>query len=148
MVRGEDRHHGLDLLAQGTVHAFGVDVTGQRRVDGADEAFADAVGQRVGVADPVGVHHHDEVHPGDRAGGFGDGLEDLGGVGGAQRLLQPGGVRDGLGDRDGAVAGLTVDVVARLEHQRQDRTGREQHHDRHLEDEYLAGDASRAISAQ
>ncbi|GGS82086.1 hypothetical protein GCM10010286_03340 [Streptomyces toxytricini] len=62
--------------------------------------------------------------------------------------MQPERVRKGFGDGHRPVAGLALDVTAGLQHQRQHGPGGEQHHDRHLEDEYLCGDAPRALPAQ
>lgn len=136
-----DRHDRLDLLAERAVHALGVDLTLQRGLDVADESFPDAVRLGVAVPDAVGVHHHDEVHPGGLARGLGEGLERLGRVGRLEGVLEAQGVGEGLGDGHRPVACLAFGVVARLEDQGQQGPGREQHHDRHLEDEYLSGDA-------
>ncbi len=141
-----DGDHRLDLLAQGSLDALGVDLALQRGLDGSDEPFTDAVGLGMAVADAVGVHHHDEVDPGGLARLLGEGLQEHGGVGRLQRGLEAQLVREGLGDGHRAVACLTVDVVPRLEHQGQQGPGREQDHDRHLEDEYLAGDASESVA--
>ncbi|WP_241695290.1 hypothetical protein [Streptomyces sp. C] len=55
-------------------------------------------------------------------------------------------MREGLRDGDRPVARLTVDVVAGLQEQRQEGTGGEQHHDRHLKDEHLSGDALESLA--
>ena len=81
-----DRHHGLDERAEGAVDLLGEGLALQRRAEGADELLADAVRLRMGVADPVGVHHDDEVHLGLDPGGLGPRLEHRRRIVGAQRL--------------------------------------------------------------
>ncbi len=102
----------------------------------------------MGVADPLVVHHDDEVHSGVLARHLGERLEDLRGIGGEERLAQSERMGEGLRDRHRARPGLPVHVVPGLEYEGQYRPGGEQHHDRHLKDEYLSGDAARALSAQ
>jgi hypothetical protein len=53
----------------------------ERRFDGADEAVADPLRQRMRVADSLGVHHHDEVDTRRFPGLLGDRLEHAGGIG-------------------------------------------------------------------
>lgn len=77
---------------------------------------------------------------------LGQGLQDCGRILRPERVLEAEGVGEGLRDGDRPVAGFPVDVVAGLEHERQQCGGSEQHHDRHLEDEYLSGDAPEPVA--
>ena len=103
----------------------------QRGLDGADELLADPVRLGVGVADPVRVHHDDEV---DARTACGPPRPAAGAPRSDRASAAPGHdarrVREGLGDGERAVAGLPRAVVPGLEHERRHRGQHEQQHDR------------------
>jgi hypothetical protein len=105
-----DGDHGLHQRPDGADDLLRDDLAPLGRTDLADELLADPVGQRVGVADALGVRHDDEVDMGTLAGGLGPWLQHLGRIGAAQGLLDARRVGEGLGDGDGPVAGLALAV--------------------------------------
>lgn len=139
-----DGNHGLHQRPDGSRDLLGEGAALQRRFQGSDELLADPVGLGVGVADPVGVHHHDEVHLGPLAGRFGPRLKDRGGIGGTQGVAGAGSVGERLGDGQGAVRGLLGAVVPHLQDQGHHRGHDQQQHDHHLQDKYLARDTAPA----
>lgn len=143
-----DGHGRLHFVAEGTLHAFGIDLPRQRRLDLSYESLADPVRQGMGVADPFRVHHHDEVDARGLASLFGQRLQDLRGLGCLQCGQHARGVREGLRDGYGSSFGLGVGVPLRLKDEGEDGECHEQHHQRHLQEEYLPRDASHVPSCQ
>jgi hypothetical protein len=141
-VACRDRDDRLDERSDGAGDALGEHLAGPGIAEVADEFLPDPVGQRMGVADALGVHHDDEVDTGTLAGRLRLGLEHRGGIGALQCLLDPGGVGESLGDGDRPVTCLAFAARTGLEHERRHGRGDEQHHDRHLQEKDLTGDSS------
>lgn len=141
-VAADDRDDGLNERPDGPDDLLGSDLTGERGLQIADELLADPVGQRVRVADPVGVEYDDEVDPGAYPGLFGARLQHEGRVGSLERCFDTRRMGEGLGDGDGPVLGLALRVGPGLQHQRHHGGRDQQHHDRQLQEKDLTCDSS------
>ena len=121
-----------------------IGVPGQRLRDVPDELLPDPVRVGMGVADALGVGHDDEVDAGRSCAPPPPAAGARGGAGRAQRRHDAGRMREGLGDRQRAVAGVHRGVVPGLRHDLAHRGGHQQQDDDHLQDEHLTRDAAGA----
>lgn len=106
--------------------------------------LSDLLRVAVGENDPVPPVDDDGVDPGGPANRLGGRLQHRCGIGTLQCGKEPWRSREGLGRCARPGPGFRHAVAARLQYERHQRGSDDQHHDRQLQEEHLAGEAAHA----